>query len=121
DDVLPDGTIVKSGERVMFLIWCMARQKDIWGDGAEDFKPERFLGEEGKFKAPEGWKMPTFLAGKRTCLGKDMAMLSSSIMLLDFLDEFDVGGGEEAEVAYDTGLTLWSTTGMNIKVDARKN
>lgn len=68
-----------------------------------------------------GWKMPTFLAGKRTCLGKDMAMLSSSIMLLDFLDEFNVGGGEEAEVVYDTGLTLWSTTGMNIKVDARKN
>ena len=112
NDVLPDGTVVNAGDRVMFLIYGMARQKDIWGDDAEVFRPERFLTTDGKFKAPEAWKMPTFLVGKRTCLGKDMAMLSSSIMLLDFLDGFDVSGGEDATMLYDTGLTLWSTTGL---------
>jgi cytochrome P450 len=118
-DVLPDGTRVQKGERVMFMTWCMARLETQW-ENATKFKPERFLAG-GAFRMPEAWKMPTFLAGPRICLGKDMAMLSSQLMLLKFLNKFDVSKGEEANPMYDNSLTHWAVEpGMLLKVDRRR-
>jgi len=106
DDVLPDGTEVRAGDRVMFLTWSMARMQDQWGEDCLDFKPDRFL-KDGAFKPPEGSKLPIFLAGPRLCLGKEMAMLSSGLMLSKMLDAFDVEGGDEVEPKYEIGLTIW--------------
>ncbi len=43
DDVLPDGTKVYAGEVVGFTAWSMGRDKEIWGDNASDFEPNRFF------------------------------------------------------------------------------
>lgn len=39
---LPD-LVVKAGEVIIFSDYTMSRTKEIWGEDAEKFKPERFL------------------------------------------------------------------------------
>lgn len=116
DDVLPDGTEVRKGDRVLFVTWCMARLKEQWGDDCEQFKPERFINEDGNFRPPEATKLPIFLAGPRLCLGKDMAFLSSSILLTKLLESFEISGGESQEYQYDVGLTIFAEKGMHLRL-----
>jgi cytochrome P450 len=49
DDTLPDGYSVKKGDMVSYLPYAMGRMKFIWGDDAEEFRPERWLDENGIF------------------------------------------------------------------------
>merc|ERR1711920_536429 len=42
-DTWPDGTIVPAGTRVSYNIWCMNRDKSVWGEDACTFRPERWL------------------------------------------------------------------------------
>mmetsp|Transcript_14725 Transcript_14725/g.30041 ORF Transcript_14725/g.30041 Transcript_14725/m.30041 type:complete len:103 (+) Transcript_14725:85-393(+) len=102
----------------MFVTWAMARLKEQWGEDCALFKPERFI-SDGCFTPPKGTSLPVFLAGPRLCLGKDMAMLSSSIMLLSLLDRFDCTGGEDVDYTYEVGLTLWALNGMPLKFEEK--
>ncbi|KAK6130014.1 hypothetical protein DH2020_036236 [Rehmannia glutinosa] len=48
DDVLPDGTFVPAGSNITYSIYSAGRMKYIWGDDCLEFKPERWLSEDGK-------------------------------------------------------------------------
>ncbi|KAK3435049.1 hypothetical protein EUGRSUZ_D02436, partial [Eucalyptus grandis] len=50
DDVFLDGFSVRKGELVSFQPYAMGRMKFIWGDDAEDFRPERWLDSNGVFQ-----------------------------------------------------------------------
>ena len=69
DDVLPDGTAIRAGERVMFVAYSMGRLPELWPE-PERFDPSRHLEPGGAFRFPLPSKFPVFLAGPRTCLGK---------------------------------------------------
>ncbi|XP_048132559.1 cytochrome P450 704C1-like [Rhodamnia argentea] len=59
DDVLPDGFHVKNGDGVYYLAYSMARMHNIWGEDAEDFKPERWL-KDGIFQNESPFKFVAF-------------------------------------------------------------
>ena len=75
----PDGTWLPKGAVVMWATWALGRSKKIWGDDADDFRPERWLvGEEGggpTLKSVSSYEYPVFNAGPRLCVGKKMAEL----------------------------------------------
>lgn len=141
DDVLPDGTQVYAGERIMFVTWSMGRQPDLWEE-PDSFKPTRFLsreapegnGEEGspedamvspkgtlRFRFPPASRFPVFHAGPRTCLGKDSAYLGAGVVLSELLERFDFElETPRDEVGYDTGLTLWIHGGLNVRFRERE-
>jgi hypothetical protein len=54
------------------------RSSAIWGSNAKEFKPDRWLSENGisgKAKEVQGHRhLLTFVDGPRTCLGKDFAI-----------------------------------------------
>ncbi|KAL4567197.1 hypothetical protein LXL04_022773 [Taraxacum kok-saghyz] len=85
DDVLPDGCNVKKGDMISYLPYAMGRMKFIWGEDAHDFKPKRWLDENGCFHPQSPFKFTAFQAGLRTCLGRDFAYtqmkIFSSILL----------------------------------------
>ncbi|GLA15330.1 hypothetical protein AnigIFM62618_001849 [Aspergillus niger] len=61
-----DGTapiLVPKDRRVIFFPFFMHRRRDIWGDDAESFRPERWA------NSPPPWSYIPFAAGPRTCLG----------------------------------------------------
>ncbi|KAL2548624.1 Cytochrome [Forsythia ovata] len=43
DDTLLDGFNLKKGDGVYYMAYAMGRMSYIWGDDAEDFRPERWL------------------------------------------------------------------------------
>ncbi|KAL4196811.1 hypothetical protein AMTRI_Chr04g185050 [Amborella trichopoda] len=62
-DVLQDNTTVEPGT----IIW-------IWGEDCR-FKPERWLGEDGKLRSESGFKFLPFNGGPRTCLEKEVTFV----------------------------------------------
>ena len=55
---------VKKGQMVEYSVYVMQRRKDLWGEDADDFKPERWLGRKS------GWEYLPFNGGPRICLGR---------------------------------------------------
>lgn len=82
------------------MIWLvhygLGHSEDVWGPTAKEFRPERFLPENAS-GIPEG-AFRSFEMGKRDCLGQNLALLESRIILgltcRQF--EFDVKLDEES-------------------------
>ncbi len=73
----PDGTWLPKGAVVMWATWAMGRSKNIWGDDADEFQPERWLvpGDSSALTTKSAFEFPVFNGGPRSCLGKRMAEL----------------------------------------------
>lgn len=71
----PDGTspiLVRPGEAVGYCVYAMHRRKDIYGDDALEFRPERWEGDALK---NIGWAYLPFNGGPRICLGREFPFL----------------------------------------------
>ena len=64
DDVLPDGFKIKKGDAVNYLTYAMGRMTYLWGEDAEEFRPERWL-ENGVFRPESPFK---FIAFNVSCM-----------------------------------------------------
>lgn len=60
DDTFPDGFSVKKGNLVSYVPYSMGRMKSLWGDDAEEFKPERWLDQNGVFQQQSPFKFTAF-------------------------------------------------------------
>ncbi|KAM0009677.1 putative abieta-7,13-dien-18-ol hydroxylase [Helianthus debilis subsp. tardiflorus] len=64
DDTLPDGFKLKKGDGVYYISYAMGRMAHIWGDDAYDFKPERWLNDNGVFQPESPFKFIAFHVSK---------------------------------------------------------
>ena len=62
DDILPGGYRVKKGDGVYYMAYAMGRMPYIWGDDAEEFKPERWM-KNGIFQPQPPFKFVAFHVG----------------------------------------------------------
>lgn len=60
DDVLPGGIFVPKGTTVIWSDWLLARNHDVWGADASEWKFERWLDREGRFFSESPWKFHAF-------------------------------------------------------------
>ncbi|XP_031272659.1 cytochrome P450 704C1-like isoform X1 [Pistacia vera] len=121
DDTLPDGFNVSKGDMVAYQPYAMGRMKFIWGDDAEEFKPERWLDENGIFQKESPFKFTAFQAGPRICLGKEFAyrqMKIFSAVLLHFF-EFKLSN-EKAIINYRTMINLHMDGGLHVRILQRR-
>ncbi|KAL1896320.1 hypothetical protein Sste5346_004704 [Sporothrix stenoceras] len=80
DTVLPTGggpdgqqpVLVHAGERVGYSVYAMHRRKDIYGEDADLFRPERWSEQHLQ---SVGWAYLPFNGGPRICLGQEFALL----------------------------------------------
>ncbi|KAF7955261.1 uncharacterized protein EAE97_000520 [Botrytis byssoidea] len=92
DTVLPTGggpntnspIFVKKGVKVVLWFASMARRKDLWGENAEIWRPERW---EGDFK-PDRWINLSFGAGPRMCPASDLGVTQIAIITIRILQKF---------------------------------
>ncbi|RCV35035.1 hypothetical protein SETIT_7G206600v2 [Setaria italica] len=62
DDTLPDGYAVRKGDMVNYQPYPMGRMKFLWGVDAEEFRPERWLDDDGVFVPESPFKFTAFQA-----------------------------------------------------------
>jgi hypothetical protein len=59
DDVLPNGYKVIKGDGINYMIYAMGRMTYLWGEDAEDFRPERWIAN-GVFQQESPYKFVSF-------------------------------------------------------------
>jgi len=101
----PDGSkpiFVRKGQVVEYSIHVLHRRKDIWGDDAEEFKPERWQGRR------PGWEFLPFNGGPRICIGQQLALTTASYVVVRLLQRFErvEGTAEELSAPELHNLTL---------------
>eukprot|EP01059_Diplonema_ambulator_P016922 TRINITY_DN288_c0_g2_i2.p2 TRINITY_DN288_c0_g2~~TRINITY_DN288_c0_g2_i2.p2 ORF type:complete len:246 (+),score=122.55 TRINITY_DN288_c0_g2_i2:60-740(+) len=82
----PSGVKASPGDTMQWFPIVTNRRKDFWGEDAEEWDPSRWL--DGKAKNYDEFMYPTFHAGPRLCLGKNMAILEGKIALLTLFAHF---------------------------------
>lgn len=87
DDQLPTGPKIYKGDQIMFSPWIMGRLERNWGPDALEFKPERWLNEQGDLVKQSHFKWPAFNAGPRLCLGMNMATQEAQVLLAAILSD----------------------------------
>ncbi|PRQ59927.1 putative abieta-7,13-dien-18-ol hydroxylase [Rosa chinensis] len=120
DDVWPDGYSIKKGQLVIFQPYSMGRMKFIWGDDAEEFRPERWLDENGNFQEESPFKFLAFNAGPRICMGKDYSFILMKIFAAALLNNYTFKLSDEKKVVkYKMMVTLHINKGLNVHASPR--
>ncbi|KAK4238471.1 cytochrome P450 86B1 [Achaetomium macrosporum] len=120
ETTLPDGTFLPKHSVLVWCLWAMQRSRLTWGEDADEFRPERFLDDEGKLVNRSSAEFPVFYGGARACLGKKMAeaivaqVIPSIVWLFEFEPAFS---GERVS---KTSLTLPMEGGLPVRVRRRR-
>lgn len=118
DDMLPDGSTLKKGARVLYCIFSMARMEAIWGKDCVEFKPERWI-KDGKFVSENQFKYAVFNAGPRLCLGKKFAYMQMKMVAASILLRYSVKVVEGHDVAPKMTTTLYMKNGLLVTLKPR--
>lgn len=91
------GHFVPGGTIVGCSAWVIHRNKDIFGDDVEVFRPERWMVDENKSREKEDNRikemtgtMLQFGMGSRTCIGKNISLLEIYKLVPSLLRRFEV-------------------------------
>jgi cytochrome P450 len=92
------GYRIPEGTTVYVNIWAIYRRAKAWGDDADEFVPERFVGrEDGVGFLGNCFELVPFGAGRRICLGLPLAERMLHLMIASLLHRFEwaaVHGGQ---------------------------
>merc|ERR1712039_952685 len=105
EDVLPDGTPVPVGTKMIFVPYAMGRDPERYPE-PEVVRPERWI--PWKDKAPNAYEFPVFQAGPRLCLGMDMATFEAKLAAIVLLRDwsFELAPADAEKVHYSFKLTM---------------
>ncbi len=79
---------VVPGDEILVLLPGLHRDKKVWGDDADAFRPERFAPGAAEALPPHAWK--PFGNGQRACIGRGFAMQEAQLVLALLLQRFDL-------------------------------
>ncbi|RPA85865.1 cytochrome P450 [Ascobolus immersus RN42] len=120
-----NGYHVPGGAAVAMNPWVVARDKTLWGEDAEVFKPARWLG----ISKEEKWHYQkyadfTWGYGSRGCLGKNIALMEihkATFMLLRLFDMQLKEDGEDVPYPHVVkNLSLFMEEGMWFDIKAKE-
>uniref|UniRef100_A0A5K1FZ90 Uncharacterized protein n=2 Tax=Nymphaea colorata TaxID=210225 RepID=A0A5K1FZ90_9MAGN len=117
---LPSGTVVKPGMVIFYLIYAVGRMEWVWGKDCMEFKPERWIDENGKLRHENNsYRFLAFNGGPRTCIGKDVAFVQMKFAAALVLLNFEVRVVEGHPVAPLTSVILNMKRGLMVTVKER--
>ncbi|KAF5025491.1 hypothetical protein F66182_2396 [Fusarium sp. NRRL 66182] len=95
---------IPKGTDIIVSIWYINRAQRIWGPDAAEFRPERWITQDGKPNqhggASSNYNFMTFLHGPRSCIGQGFAKAEMRCLLANMVRSF------EWTLAMDDGLVL---------------
>lgn len=127
DDILPDGTHVRKGWFADYSAYAMGRMHQVWGPDCREYRPERWLDDDGRFRPSDQFRFPVFHCGPRACLGKEMAYVQMKSIAASVMREFEIvavdGGGcvgKMADPPYTPSIVLKMRGGLPVRVKRRR-
>jgi cytochrome P450 len=84
DMYIPEDTIIGVN------CWVVNRDKGIFGEDSHAFRPERWLDSDPKVVARMRANMFTFGAGARNCIGRNLAMMQLTKIIVELYRNFDI-------------------------------
>ncbi|CAI5719078.1 unnamed protein product [Peronospora destructor] len=108
DTTLTDGAFIKKGTVVVVSKYAAARRKNVWGDDAAEYRPERWLDEAtGEPKNITPPQFISFSTGPRKCIGMRLAMLEMKTVIAVLFSRFDIETLEDPfKITYDFSFVL---------------
>ncbi|KAH0499247.1 hypothetical protein TgHK011_006452 [Trichoderma gracile] len=107
---IPGGTVVGSSP------WVIHHAPEIWGPDYEEFKPERWLGEDASHLRRFFF---AFGGGTRTCIGKNISWLEMDKLVSTLLMRYNFELVDEANIS-DVCSTLVFLKGLKVKITMRE-
>ncbi|KAK7699532.1 hypothetical protein SLS57_012381 [Botryosphaeria dothidea] len=83
-----DGAYFPEGSVLGMNAWVMHLDKDVFGEDAEEYKPERWLVSKEDIGRMNRNTL-TWGLGSRTCIGKNIALMEISILIPELVRKFD--------------------------------
>ncbi|EGN99132.1 hypothetical protein SERLA73DRAFT_73689 [Serpula lacrymans var. lacrymans S7.3] len=82
---------VSKGQAINISICSYNRLQSVWGEDADSWNPDRFLGSDKERQASVGVfaNLMTFSAGIRACLGWRFALLEMKTVLTELIETFE--------------------------------
>ncbi|KAN0121108.1 cytochrome P450 [Russula decolorans] len=82
---------VREGDMILIPILAIHRLKSLWGEDADEFKPERWEAIPEAVKAIPGvfGNLMTFITGAHACIGYRFAVTEMKAILFTFIRSFD--------------------------------
>lgn len=110
-----EGILVPKGTLIWIPIRVVNTWKEIWGEDAEVFRPERWL------KLPKGYhpsfSLLSFIAGPHACIGKTMAIIEMKAVLAALIVNYRFEPAYEGQKARPAAaITMKPTDGMPLTV-----
>lgn len=118
-DILPSGHRVHHKMRVMISLYAMGRMESIWGNDALEFKPERWISEQGKVKHVPSYKFFSFNAGPRICLGKEVAFTQMKYVAACIIHNYHIEMVKGHEVYPNVSIILYMKNGFKVRIRNR--
>lgn len=94
---LPDGSFVPPGTAVGINPYVAGRNKGIWGEDADTYRPERWLQGEGETDTAYKDRLRlynaadlTFGGGSRVCIGRNLAQLELYKIVATLIRKYEI-------------------------------
>ncbi|KAF9047074.1 cytochrome P450 [Hymenopellis radicata] len=110
-----EGVLVPKGTLLHICIRNINTWDAIWGDDAEEFRPERWL-DLPKAYDP-AFSFLSFIAGPHACIGKTMAIVEMKAILAALIANFEFRPAYQGQIAKPAAaITMKPTDGMPFSI-----
>lgn len=119
----PDGkspVFVKKGTVVHYSGFALHRRKDIYGDDAEEFRPERWIDGPDRQGMKVGWHYLPFSKGPRVCVGQAFALMETGYLTVRLVREFDFEAVAKGPWVEQPTIVATVFGGVKVRVTPRK-
>lgn len=104
---------------MVYAIYAMGRMEAIWGKDFREYKPERWLGRDGRYMSESAYKFTAFNGGPRLCLGKDFAYYQMKFVAASIIYRYHVKVVENHSVVPRLALTMYMKHGLKVNLSKR--
>lgn len=118
-DTSIQGHYIPKGSMIMLAPWAINFSKELWGEDADEFKPDRWMqpGQANSGGATSNYAFLTFLHGPRSCIGQRFAVAELKCLVAAFVGKFEFQMTYPDEnIEVKGGITARPRNGMRLNV-----